>query len=75
MSDTEIRVILSMCCIFICLLGGLVYYLLEMAKFLMERIGKAEDRLAEDAAAIDALTKALRHTNRVIDKYMPGGVE
>lgn len=75
LSDIEIRVLVVSGFLFIAVLVGLAWYLLEMAIFLMRRIGRAEDRLAEDATAIDTLTKSLRHTNRIIDKYIPGGVE
>jgi hypothetical protein len=75
MSDTEIRVWLCACLLLIVGLGVAVGYLLGMVQFLVERVGRTEVRVSDDAAAIDTLTKALRHTNRVIDKYMPGGVE
>jgi hypothetical protein len=75
MSDNEIRVWLCACLLLIVGLGVAVGYLLGMVSFLVERVGRTEVRVSDDAVAIDALTKALRHTNRVIDKYMPGGVE
>lgn len=67
MSDTGILVWLCACLLLIIGLCAVVGYLLAMIRFLVERVGRTEDRANEDAAAIYTLTKALQRITARID--------